>query len=89
MWAKVTMQCEPRSQFTTIFATVFAIFAVLPQRCPPCLVEEAAPGGLPVDPLAGGAEGGEHGPVPHQPQVQARHVVLRILAPQEGELGHG
>ena len=52
----------------------------------PRVVEVSAPGGLPVGPLAGGAEGGEHGPVPHQPQVQTRHVVLRILATQEGEL---
>ena len=58
----------------------------LGQGCAPRVVEVSAPGGLPVGPLAGGAEGGEHGPVPHQPQVQTRHVVLRILATQEGEL---
>ena len=52
----------------------------------PRVVEVSAPGGLPVGPLVGGAEGDEHGPVPHQPQVQTRHVVLRVLAPQEGEL---
>ena len=54
----------------------------------PRVVEVSAPGGLPVGPLAGGAEGGEHGPVPHQPHVQTRHVVMAVLPRQEPELEH-
>ena len=61
----------------------------LGQGCAPRVVEVSVPGGLPVGPLARGAEGGEHCPVPHQPQVQTGHVELLVLAPQEGELGLG
>ena len=60
----------------------------LGQGCAPRVVEVSAPGGLPVGPLVGGAEGGEHSPVPHQPQVQTRHVVMAVLPRQEPELEH-